>query len=65
MIKRKLTGKRRYRQQTIGTAGLIVLQVEETYMDSKYVGGSVDVEWVKEWRDANVGDITEFVEETV
>lgn len=62
----ELTGRRRHRvqQTTRGwgygrtTKTVLVLQVERKYLSSTYSGGSIDSEWLTDWRDARVSDLT-------
>jgi len=54
------TGRRRYvSRRTFWTRReYLVLQIEERGLLTRYIGGHVDTEWVRRWRDATSGDLT-------
>ena len=56
MSNKELTGKRRYRI----LRNKVVLQVQERWLDTDYVGGTITSDWYTGWRDATLEDLTEF-----
>lgn len=52
------TGKKRHREEKRWGRSLLVLQLEERGLESRYIGGYIDSEWRTRWRDANISDLT-------
>lgn len=56
-----LTGRRRYALRHHGFFNprlVLVLQVERKFISTTSIGGYIDSEWVTNWRDASLEDLT-------
>lgn len=51
----QITGRYRYRADK---EGHVILQLEEKYLSTSCLAGHIDSEWVRQWRDAMVEDVT-------
>ncbi len=55
----ELTGRVRLRlDSSVRKLPKLVLQVERKYLHTDNIGGQINTEWVRDWRDAVVGDLT-------
>ena len=61
-----LTGRRRHIVRSVVSGywifqrrtTFLVLQVERTYLATWWSAGTIDSDWITDWRDARVGDLT-------
>ena len=58
MSNKELTGRRRHRLGWLSSEPILILQVEETYLQTCHIAGQIETEWRKNWRDAHIGDLT-------